>query len=150
VVHDFKADDSDIHPRTNFRTNIERQLPNALTIDAAYFGSYDDKEVDEYEDRWEIYGSGVWGRLSGGEVNDAVREATRRWRGTGNADLEFDDVLGALGEGELGAAYHLRLSAYTLNIGVDEDGHSDIGVTYERPNKTTDIRWIARLTNSEL
>jgi hypothetical protein len=150
VVHDFKADDSDIHPRTNFRTNIERQLPNALTIGAAYFGSYDDKEVDEYEDRWEIYGSGVWGRLSGGEVNDAVREATRRWRGIGNADLEFDDVLGALGEGELGAAYHLRLSAYTLNIGVDEDGHSDIGVTYERPNKTTDIRWIARLTNSEL
>ncbi len=150
AVHDFKADDSDLHPRTNFRANIERQLPNALTIGATYFGSYDDKETDEYEDRWAVYGSGVWGRLSGGEVNGSVREATRRWRGTGNAGLEFDDVLGALAEDDLGLAYHLRLSAYTLNIGVDEDGNTDFGVTYERPHKTIDIRWTGRFTNSQV
>ncbi len=150
VVHDFKADDTDVHPRTNFRVNIERQLPNALTIGATYFGSYDDKDVDEYEDRWAFYGSGVWGRLSGGKVNETVREATRRWRGTGNADLLFDDVIGTLLEDDLGVAYHLRISAYTINIGVDEDGNSDFGVTYERPNKTTDIRWTGRFTNSEV
>ena len=83
-------------------------------------------------------------------MNETVREATRRWRGTGNAELEFDDVLGALGEDDLGAAYHLRLSATTLTIGVDEDGNSDFGLTYERPNKTIDIRVTGRFTNSEI
>lgn len=150
VVYDFRAKDADIHPRTNFRANIERQLPNALTIGATYFGSYDGKEDDEYKDSWAVYGSSVWGRLSGGEVNRSVREATRRWRGAGNAALEFDDVLGTLLEDDLGAAYHLRLSAYTLNAGVDEDGHADFGITYERPNKTVDIRITGRFTNSQI
>lgn len=77
VVYDFTAKDADIHPRTNFRANIERQLPNALTIGATYFGSYDGKD-DEYKDSWAVYGSSVWGRLSGGEVNRSVRQATRR------------------------------------------------------------------------
>lgn len=150
VVYDFNSDDTDLFPRTNFRVNIERQLPNALTIGATYFGSYDDKEDDEYDDRWEVYGSGVWGRLSGGEVNDTVREKTRRWRGTGNADLQFDNVLGTLAEKDLGLAYGLRISAFTLNVGVDEHGNSDFGFTYERPNQYTDIRFTGRYTNSEI
>lgn len=149
VVHDFKSDDTDIYPRTNFRWTIERQLPNALTVGATYFGSFDDREADEYEDRWALYGSGVWGRLSFGEVNETVREATRRWRGTGNAELEFDDVVGTLEEDDLGVAYFLRVSAYTLNVGVDENGNSDVGITYERPSANVDIRFTGRLTNSE-
>lgn len=150
VIYDFERDDTDVDPRTNFRVTVERQLPNALTIGAGYFGSYDENEDDEYEDRWAVYAQSVWGRLYGGEVNETVREATRRWRGTGNADLEFDDVVGTLLEDDLGLAYHLRLSAWTLNAGVDEDGNSDFGVTYERPNKYVDIRFTGRLTNSEV
>ena len=149
LVHDFTDDDNGVYPRTLFQGTIERQLPNAVTIGASYLGDYDRIEDDEYEDRWAVYGSSVWGRLSGGEVNEAVREATRRWRGTGNADLEFDDVLGTLLEDDLGVAYHLRLSAYTLEAAVDEDGNSDFGITYERPNKYVDIRFTGRLTNSE-
>lgn len=150
VAHDFKNDDTDVFPRSNFRVNVERQLPNALTIGATYFGSYDDKEADEYTDRWEVYGSGVWGRLSGGEVNETVRETTRRWRGTGNADLAFDDVLGTLEAEDLGLAYGLRLSAFTVNAGVDEHGNYDLGLTYERPNQYTDFRFTARYTDSEI
>lgn len=149
AVTAFNTDDTDIQPRTNFQVNIERQLPNALTVGATYFGSYDNKKDDEYEDRWAVYGSGVWGRLSGGKVNEATREATRRWRGTGNAELAFDNALGTLAEDDLGAAYNLRVSAYTLNIGVDEDGNSDFGITYERPNKYVDIRLTGRLTNAQ-
>jgi hypothetical protein len=150
VSHDFNSDDTDLHPRSNFRVNIERQLPNAVTIGGTYIGLYDDDEADQYEDRWEVYASSVWGRLSGGEVNSTVREATRRWRGTGNAELEFDDVLGELGEDEFGGAYSLRLSAFTLNVGVDEDGNSDFGLTYERPNKFVDLRFTGRFTDSEV
>lgn len=150
VIHDFEADDTDVEPRTNFRVTAERQLPNALTVGAAYFGSYDETEDDEYEDRWAVYAQSVWGRVYGGEVNEIVREATRRWRGTGNAELEFDDMVGTLLEDDLGLAYHLRLSAWTLNAGVDEDGNSDFGVTYERPNKYVDIRFTGRVTNSEV
>ena len=153
VVYDFNADDADIHPRTNVLLTIERQLPNALTIGVSYFGSYDDKDTDKrdnYEDRWAVYGSGVWGRLSGGKVNETVRETTRRWRGTGNAELEFDDVLGTLMKDDLGTAYLLRLSAYTLSVAVDEDGNSDFGLTYERPNKYVDIRITEHFTNSQI
>lgn len=150
LVHDFTDDDSGIYPRVVLRGTIERQLPNAITVGATYLGDYDRIEDDEYEDRWAVYASSVWGRLSGGEVNESVRDATRRWPGIGNADLEFDDVLGTLREDGLGAAYHLRLSAYTLNAAVDEDGNSDFGITYERPNKYMDIRFTGRLTNSQV
>ncbi len=149
VTFDLKKDDEDFNPRTNFQVNIERQLPNAITIGGTYLGIYDDAEADEYEDRWEVYASSVWGRLSGGEVNNSVREATRRWRGTGNAELEFDDFLGTLNDEDLGGAYSLRMSAYTFNVGVDEHGNSDFGITYERPNKYIDIKATARYTDSE-
>jgi len=148
LVYDTRSKDGEFHPRTSLRGSIERQLPNALTIGAVYAASYDDKEIDKYNDRWAIYGRGVWGKLSGGKVNDTVRAATRRWRGTGNAELEFDDLRGALGEDKLGAAYQLRLSAYTLNVGVDKNGNADIGVTYERPNKSVDVRVTGRYTNA--
>lgn len=150
LVHDFNAKDTDIHPRSNFQMNIERQMRNALTLGATYFGSHDEKNANKHEDRWGAYVSGVWGRASGGEVNASVRVATRRWRGTGNAALEFDDVLGTLGEDDFGAAYQLRISAFTLNAGADENGHSDFGITYERPNRTVDIRATGRFTNSEI
>ena len=149
VVFDFTDDHESIYPRTVFQGTIERQLPNAITVGATYLGVYDRIEDDEYEDRWAAFASSVWGRLSVGEVNETVREATRRWRGTGNADLEFDDVLGTLLEDDFGAAYHVRLAAYTLNAAVDEDGNSDFGITYERPNKYADIRFTGRLTFSE-
>lgn len=150
VIHDFNDDGSDLRPRTNFQVNLERQLPNAITIGGTYLGIYDDKDADEYEDRWEVYASSIWGRLAGGEVNNAVREATRRWRGTGNADLYFDDVIGTLAEDDLGGAYNLRLSAYQLHVGVDEHGNADIGITYERPNKFIDLRFTGRYTDSEV
>ena len=149
LLHNFRDDGTDFRPRTNFQVNIERQLPNAVTIGGTYLGIYDDNEDDEYEDRWEVYASSVWGRLAGGEVNNAVREATRRWRGTGNADLYFDDVIGTLEEDDLGAAYNLRLSAYQLHLGIDEHGNTDIGITYERPNKFLDLRFTGRYTDSE-
>ncbi len=149
VFHDFNRDDTDFNPRTNFRVNLERQLPNAITIGGTYLGIYEDEEADEYTDRWEVYASSIWGRLSGGEVNSSVREATRRWRGAGNAELEFDDVLGTLEEDDLGGAYHLRMSAFTFNLGIDEHGNSDYGITYERPNKYIDVRLAGRYTDSE-
>ncbi len=150
VVHNFKTDKTDLEPKSNFRVNIERQLPNSLTIGATYFGSYDEREQDEYDDRWEVYAQSIWGRLAVGEVNEGVRETTRRWRGTGNADLEFDDVLATLEEEDNGFFYNIRLSAFILSAGVDEHGNSDFGLTYERPNKYTDIRFSGRFTNSEI
>lgn len=82
-------------------------------------------------------------------MNSTVREATRRWRGTGNAELEFDDFLGVLEESDLGGAYSLRMSALTFHVGVDENGHSDFGITYERPNKYFDIKATGRYTNGQ-
>lgn len=148
-VYDTKSKDGDFHPRTNLRGTIERQLPNALTIGATYAAAYDNKEIDKFDDRWAIYGRGVWGKLSGGKVNDTIREVTRRWRGTGNAALEFDGLRGTLATKKLGAAYQLRMSAYTFNAGIDQNGNTDFGITYERPNKFVDIRVTGRYTNSK-
>ncbi len=150
AVFDFENDDEDFFPRSNFQVSVERQLANALTIGGTYFGSYDDRDNDEYEDRWAVYASSVWGRTSFGEVTDAVREVTRRWRGTGNAELEFDDVLSNLKQDEIGGAYSIRLSAFTFNAAVDDDGNSDFGITYDRPNKYIDIRLTGRFTDSEV
>lgn len=149
LVYDLRSDDADFNPRINALGGIERQLPNAVTLGASYFLSFDEGEADELEDRWAIYASGVWGRLSAGEVNQTVREATRRWRGTGNAELEFDELRGTLSEDGFGVAYHLRISAATFNAGIDEDGHIDVGVTYERPSGDIDLRLTARVTNAE-
>lgn len=149
IVFDTKRKDGEFHPRTNLRGSIERQLPNAITIGATYAASYDDKDVKKFDDRWAIYGSGVWGKLSGGKVNDTIREATRRWRGTGNAALEFDGLRGTLKTDKLGVAHQLRMSAYTFNAGIDQNGNIDLGITYERPNKFVDIRVSGRYTNSK-
>ena len=149
LVYDLKTDDAEFYPRINALAGIERQFANAVTLGASYFLSFDDREADEFEDRWGIYASGVWGRISAGEVNQTVREATRRWRGTGNADLEFDELRGTLSEDGLGVAYSLRISAATLNAGIDEHGRIDVGVTYERPSGDLDLRLTARVTRAE-
>ncbi len=148
VIYDFNTDRARLHPRAAFRAGAERQLPNAVTLGAAYSAEYDDRDADKYEDRWEAYFSGVWGRLSGGEVNESVRDATRRMRGTGNADLELDKPLGRLDEDGLGGAYSLRFSAVTLHAGADQNGDIDAGVTYARPHGQIDLRVTGRFTRA--
>ena len=148
VSYSFEEDDVDFNTRVNFRATAERQLANALTVGAAYFGAYERTGDPEFEDNWGIFGRGVWGRLSLGEVTGEVREATRRMRGAGNAELEFDDAIGIL-EDDLGAAYSLRMSAFTLNVAIDDDAHTDLGVTYDRPGRRMDYRVTARYVRSE-
>ena len=144
LAHDFLADETRVDPRAEIRLSAERQLPNAITIGATYSGAYAD--APGYRDRWGVFVGGVFGQLSFGEVAGTVREVTRRNRGTGNAELEFDDVIGGLEEDALAVAYGLRLSAFTLNLAVDENGHPDLGITYDRPGRHVDYRLTARYT----
>lgn len=151
AVHDLRREETELFPRAQLRGAIERQLPNALTVGARYSASYDTREEDgeEFEDRWAVYGGGVWGRLFLGEVNESVREATRRMRGTGNAKLEFDNFLTAPPEDDLAAAYRVRFSAMVLHAAIDENENLDFGVVYERPHGNVDIRLAARAARTE-
>jgi len=149
VSYDFEKYEDEYNPRIDFQTSIERQLPNALTVGATYYGSFERERDSEYEDRWGVFVRGVWGRLALGEVDDTVRVATRRMWGTGNARLEFDDAMGDLDD-DFSAAYSLRISAYTLNLAIDTEAQTDIGITYDRPGRWFDYRFTARYTRGQV
>ena len=143
IQHDFDLDDSDEDFTGLFQISTERQFENALTIGATYIGT----EEEGYEGNFAAYVRGVWGRLSIGEVTSLTREATRRVRGVGNAELNFDDTYGDF-ENQ-GIAYSLRLSQMTLNTMIDESGNFDAGITYDRPLGNKDYRFTTRVSDNE-
>ncbi len=147
VTFDFENSDEVVSPNTVFEVKIERQLPNALTIGAAYAGSVDDGDDDLYEDAWAGYVGGVWGTVFGGEVTGLVREDTRRFRSVGNAELAFDDFLGQAND--TGFGYRGQYSAFVVTAAGDDDGKYDVGVSYNRPSKYIDHRVTARYVNGD-
>ena len=143
ISYDFENEKKGYDTRIEFRTALERQLPNAWTVGAVYLGSYERERASEYEDSWAVYAGSVWGQVAAGDVTTTVRDATRRMRGAGNADLAFDDVIGSPA-GDYSAAYNLRLGAFTLNALVDSEAQTDFGLTYDRPGEWVDYRFTAR------
>ncbi|MEP3759471.1 MAG: hypothetical protein ABJM62_07800, partial [Marinomonas sp.] len=154
VDYDFEDDaggDDALNPGIigNFEFNASTQLGNRWNVGVAYFGQYERDELirGEYTDRVAGFIQGSYGTALGGEVMDIVREETRRVRGTGNADLAFDDALGAAkgwGGGYVGQFGPSRVSAI-----VDEDGNYDLGVVYERPSGRAGYRYALRFTDAQ-
>ncbi len=157
VDYDFEEgmndldDDDAVNPGIigNFEFNASTQLGNRWNVGVAYFGQYERDELigGEYTDRVAGFIQGSYGTALGGEVMDIVREETRRVRGTGNADLAFDDALGAAkgwGGGYVGQFGPSRLSAI-----VDEDGNYDLGIVYERPSGRAGYRYALRFTDAQ-
>lgn len=131
----------------NFSVNASTQLGNRWDVGVAYFGQYENgRGVSGYTDNIAGFISGAYGTVLAGEVMNLVREETRRVRGIGNADLRFDDALGAAqnwGGGYVGQFGPSRLSAL-----VDEDGNYDVGFVYERPSGKAGYRYAARFTDA--
>lgn len=148
VEVDKYKDDADVVTSSFFEVNIERQLPNSLTIGGSYLGAYQNNLSEEYTSSWAAYVSGVWGAVLIGDVVGVVREDTRRLRGEGNASLEFDDFFGL--PDETGAAYRGRYSAFVATGSADDDGNYDLGLSYRRPNEYVDHRFSLRHTKGEL
>jgi len=129
--YDIEDHDDDYNSRANGLIHLETQLPNSWTLGAQYFGSYNRLAGDEYTDNIAAFVSDEWGLVSVGNVTGSVHENTRRRRGTGNANLRFDDFFGGLDE--TGAFYSVRTNAYRLSITADQEGQAELGLTYERP-----------------
>ncbi len=153
IDYDFDTlmdDTDDAEPGVigNFNINASTQLGNRWNVGIAYFGQYEAAAFgDEYTDNVAAFISGSYGTLLGGEVTDIVREETRRVRGIGNADLSFDDALGAAdnwGGGYVGQFGPARVSGL-----VDEDGAFDLGFSWARPSGPGGYRYALRYTNAD-
>lgn len=146
---------------------VETKLPNRWRVGAGYLASteadYSDsvnlrptRQVlqfgrngsDTYQDGGFAYVQGGWGRLEvAHDVDSAGRVITRRAPGAGNAYIDFDNFYGGLSGTSL--SYTGRYSAYTTGITVDEDGHLDAAVKFERPIGRQDYNLALRGTTSE-
>ena len=128
----------------NFQIDALTQLSNRWHVGLSYFGQYTGEDVfesksnSEYLDNASFSVGSSWGRVSTGNVFGIVREETRRLRGAGNADLQFDDFLGGIDEQS--TAYTCRFGPWVFGSVVDGDGRYDLGTIYQRPNGMRDYR----------
>ena len=134
----------------NMQVTALVQLQNRWRVNAAYFGQYETDEAlnsatdENYTDNAAISVGGMWGAVVAGNVSGVVREGTRRRRGAGNGELEFDDVLGR--HAEWGGGYTGRFGPWVIGAIVDEDSQFDVGATFQRPIDDTDYRLTARFS----
>lgn len=149
VAVDFE-DDQDVSagPIGNFQAGALVQLQNRWRVSAAYFGQYATDERfgsrpdSRYVDNVALSVGSAWGTIAGGNVSGLVREQTRRRRGAGNGELEFDDALGGLAE--WGGGYTVRFGPWVVGAIVDEDAGFQAGATFRRPINDTDYRLTLR------
>ena len=142
---------------SNFQVSAETQLGNRWTVGAVYFGQYssDPQTVfltnfmgpEEYNDNVAGFVATSFGTVIGGNVNQQVRELTRRTRGVGNGFLAFDDFYGQLAR--WGGAYVGRFGPSTLGAVVDENGDFEVGFEYQRPLGRRDVRFAGRFRQGE-
>lgn len=138
-------DDVGVSLTSNLDISVEMQLPNRWNIGVAYFGQYDEN-TDDYADNVAGFVRTGWGSLIGGNVNGLVREATRRRRGVGNADLAFDDFYGRINR--WGGGYSGRFGPTTLTGIIDGDGHFELGAQFQRPIGRRDYRITTRVAKA--
>ena len=137
----------------NMQVTALVQLQNRWRVNAAYFGQYETDEAlssatdENYTDTAAISVGGMWGAVVAGNVSGVVREGTRRRRGAGNGQLEFDDVLGR--HAEWGGGYTGRFGPWVIGAIVDEDSQFDVGATFQRPIDDTDYRLTARFSEGD-
>lgn len=141
----------------NFQVSAETQLANRWTVGAAYFGQYSSDPTtvfltnfmgpDKYNDNVAGFVATSFGTVIGGNVNQQVREITRRTRGAGNGFLAFDDFYGQLAR--WGGAYVGRFGPSNLAVAVDENGDYEVGVEYQRPLGRKDVRFAGRFRQGE-
>ena len=142
---------------SNFQVSAETQLGNRWTVGAVYFGQYssDPQTVfltnfmgpEEYNDNVAGFVATSFGTVIGGNVNQQVRELTRRTRGVGNGFLAFDDFYGQIAR--WGGAYVGRFGPSTLGAVVDENGDFEVGFEYQRPLGRRDVRFAGRFRQGE-
>jgi len=136
----------------NFQISFETQLRNRWTVGAVYFGQYstDPDRVfltnflgpDNYNDNVAGFVATSFGTVVAGNVNQQVRELTRRRRGVGNGFLAFDDFRGQLAR--WGGAYQGRFGPSTIGAAIDENGDFELGAVFQRPIGTRDLRFSGR------
>lgn len=88
-----------------------------------------------------------FGTVIGGNVNQQVRELTRRRRGVGNGFLAFDDFYGQLAR--WGGSYVGRFGPSNLGLTVDKNGDFEVGLEYQRPLGRRDVRFAGRFRQGQ-
>ena len=139
--------------RTRSLATVERQFDNAVTgfafgeLRTSFGVDVDDKRIYNRETDWTGGAgvSGVWGKVSGGRVTQAVEFLTDRRPGVGNASLR-DERTGVEID-QLGGAYELRMGHARFGVAVDRHGRFDVGVVAQRPLGAVDRRFTLRITD---
>lgn len=137
----------------NFQVAAETQLSNRWTVGAAYFGQFSTDPrnlflgnpmgMGDYNDNVAGFIATSFGSVIGGNVNQQVREITRRQRGVGNGFLAFDDFYGQLDR--WGGAYVGRFGPTVFGAVVDENGDFEAGAVFQRPIGRNDLRFSGRV-----
>ncbi len=142
------GDDVNVEIVGNFQFTAETKLANRWTVGAVYFGQYSSAPMDgfggsqDYSDNVAGFVATSFGTVIGGNVNQQVRELTRRRRGVGNGFLAFDDFLGGLDN--WGGAYVGRFGPSVIGVTVDENADFEVGGVFQRPIGVRDLRFAAR------
>ncbi len=135
VQYNSRSNDDIYNTRALADFKVEWQLPTSAQIGLQYFASYDrladNKDQDKYSDNLAFFVSDEWGTVAVGNVTGSVREKTRRKKGFGNADLAYDDFLGALDE--TGGYYSVRYNSYQVFVAADQEGRAEAGLSFQRP-----------------
>lgn len=134
--------DLDASVEGNFQISAETQLPNRITLGAAYAGSGIENNGVDYDDQVAVFAGGSWGTVFGGNVSNLVFENTRRRRGASTLELEGSNTLGTLADWSGG--YQGRYGPMVVSGLFDEDDNYDIGFSVQRPMGNKDYRFSAR------
>lgn len=111
--------------------NFGTQLANGWQFNTQYLANYVGFDDDDYRGNLALSIADYWGVIAIGQVTGSVFEQTRRQRGTGNANLAFDQFVGGL-EDE-GIFYSVRFNSYEFAATVDKEGGFELGANFERP-----------------
>lgn len=148
INYNISNDEDTYNSRVNGNFVLETQLPNDWQLGLQYFARYDrladNDENDEYRDDFSFFMSDYWGTVALGNVTQSVFAEARRSSGFGNADLSYDNFIGALDE--TGSFYNIRFNAYEFLVTADQEGRAEAAFVYEQPVDTDVYFLSARFT----
>ena len=139
--------------RTRTRATAERQFDNALSgfafgeLRTSFGVDVEEKRIYDRKTDWTggVGVAGVWGRVSGGRVTEAVELLTDRRQGVGNASIR-DEATGVEID-RSGGAYELRMGHARFGVAMDRHGRFDLGAVTQRPLGAVDRRFTVRVTD---
>jgi len=155
VKFDRKTDEVSESSKGVFEFSAETQLRNKVDVGVSYGGQYETHASDitsvggggsddEYTDTAMAFASGVWGKVSIGNVSGTVNDETERAKKVGNAALAYAGGFGGLADWAV--AYAGRIGPAVVSAVLDEEKNGSAGIRFSRPLGNKDFGFAVRGT----